>query len=638
MCGIGGILRRDGKTIPQHWLNAIDARIAYRGPDDTGHFHDRSGDIEIALIHRRLSIIDLQHGKQPMVSQRGTDHTEGLVAVVLNGCIYNHRHLRRQLESEGHSFQSDHSDTEVLIHAYRQWGPNFTEHLEGMYAFALWDRANQSLVLGRDWFGEKPLYVRMGVGDDDGVIAFASDARALAILDDGQNRHNFTPPQPWTRRFLQLGYAHEGVTVYPPVRNLRPTIIKKADELIGPLNTYRQPKESTTQAEFERLIEQAVHRRLEADVPLGCFLSGGVDSSLIAHFAKQSIPNLRTFSLRMPDERYDESLFAEMVANHLGTDHLTLDVSIDPAGDLLHLIHTLGQPFGDSSILPTYWIAKAARAHVNVALSGDGGDELFIGYERYKAARALYRHRRLLQWLPRRWLRHTHPKSLKHKLGRLGEMARQLKMLGMVSMESIFTQHQIYDLMNGLPGTPVSAPPQRDPLQALRRFDVMNYLPDDLLCKVDTASMAVTASADNAPDACDAPHTTAKPMPLEVRCPFLDRDLVQAALQAPTSQLMPAGKRKGLLRDIARKYLPADIVDRPKMGFAIPIGQWFRDDFGNMQQLLLDHLQDRELLALLSLNAQAVQHLLDEHLRGAVDHGQRLFALLTLAIWQRMNN
>lgn len=671
MCGIGGILRRDGQTIPEHWLDAIDARIAYRGPDGDGRFRDRSGDIEVALVHRRLSIIDHEGGTQPMVSEgsgivnSGTavsavDDTggtpvppygQGLVAVVFNGCIYNHRELREQLQAEGHVFTTDHSDTESLIHAYRQWGPNFTEHLEGMYAFALWDRENQSLVLARDWFGEKPLYVRIGVGEDAGVIAFASDARALKDLghqgieasrhqEEGElPGHSMPrsldasipcPPPAWTRRYLQLGYAHEGVTVYDGVRNLRPSIVNEVDVLIGPINTYKARKETTTQVEFELLIEQAVQRRLEADVPLGCFLSGGVDSSLIAYFANDRMPGLRTFTVRMPDERYDESPYAEMVADHLGTDHTTLEVAIDPAADLTHLIHTLGQPFGDSSILPTYWVAKAARQHVKVALSGDGGDELFIGYERYAAARTLYRHRRLLQWFPRRWLRGIHPKSLKHKMGRLGDMARQLKTLGMTSMEALFTQHQIYDLMIGLPGSPVHESPQRDPLQALRRFDLMHYLPDDLLCKVDTASMCVT-DAQRGTGLLSGAHTS----PLEVRCPFLDRDLVRAALAAPTSQLMAGTKRKGMLREIARKYLPAEIVDRPKMGFAIPVGEWFRNDFGNMQGLLMQHLQDRERINSLSLNCDAVQCLIDQHLTGETDHGQRLFALLTLMMWAR---
>jgi asparagine synthase (glutamine-hydrolysing) len=317
----------------------------------------------------------------------------------------------------------------------------------------------------------------------------------------------------------------------------------------------------------------------------------------------------------MPDSRYDESRHAEAAARHLETDHATLAVSIDPANDLVRLIDVLGQPFGDSSILPTYWVSRAARAHVKVAISGDGGDELFLGYDRYMAARALMRHRRILRWLPRNLGARAHPRSRRHKLGRLGGMARDLPAIGIAAMESIFTQEQIADLLGRPPKDPVEQLPGWDAMQALRRFDLCNYLPDDLLCKVDTASMAVA---------------------LEVRAPLLDRDVVAAALAAPTWHLAPNGRRKGLLRTLARTYLPAEIVDRPKMGFAIPIGEWFRDDFGGMRGLLIERVRDADCpFGPFNLNRDAVNRLIDEHLSGRADHGQRLFALLTLAIWAR---
>lgn len=642
MCGIGGIMRRDGGAIPEAWLDAIDARVAHRGPDGLGRFRDRvetdtEGErrtVEIALVHRRLSILDHAGGGQPMVSEAGRDAAEGLIAVVFNGCIYNHRELREELAAEGHRFQSDHSDTEVLIHGYRQWGRKVTDHLEGMYAFALWDRTTASLVLARDWFGEKPLYVRMGIGESANVIAFSSDALCLSQLAVGRasglaasrlTSESSVDALPWAKTYLQLSYNWRGTTIFAlreqSVHALPPTIRSTVETLIP-----RRPREVHSQRDFEAMIERAVERRLEADVPLGCFLSGGVDSSLIAHFATQHRPDLRTFCVKMPDPRYDESAHAEAVAAHLGAKHTTLEPAMNPAADLVHLIDVLGQPFGDSSILPTYWVSKAARGHVKVALSGDGGDELFIGYDRYIAARHLYRHRRLLQWIPKQWPgflapRTDHPKSRRHRLHRLGGMARDLRTLGIASMESIFTQHEIFDLMTergrqrwrDLPAA--TEPAGRDPMQSLRRFDIANYLPDDLLVKVDTASMAVA---------------------LEVRAPFLDRELVQAALAAPTWQLVPSGRRKGLLREVARKYLPDEIVDRPKMGFAIPIGEWFRSDFGGMRALLLDHLDADRPFGPIELNTDAVKRLVDAHLSGERDHSQRLFVLLTLAIWSRL--
>ncbi len=616
MCGIGGIMRRDGQAIPDEWLDGIDARIEHRGPDGRGRFRDSvtfegpggPETIEIALLHRRLSIIDHEGGEQPMISRRGRDRDEGLVAVVFNGCIYNHRELRAELEAEGHTFATDHSDTEVLIHGYRQWRDQLAEHLEGMYAFALWDRTQRTLMLARDWFGEKPLYLRWGIGDDPRGVAFASDARALADLDPV---HPPATRLSWVSNYLQLGYNHGGRTVYDraEVQQVPPSIADKLDELMP-----RGTKETPSVVEFERLLDRAVERRLEADVPLGCFLSGGVDSSLIAHFAMHHKPDLQTFCVKMPDPRYDESAEAEQVAAHLGTDHTTLEPAVDPARDLIRLVELFGQPFGDSSILPTYWVSEAARRHVKVAISGDGGDELFLGYERYMAARALNRHRRVLRWIPKMWQRGSHPKSLRHKLGRLGDMARDVPALGIAAMESIFTQTQIMELLGRLPADPAEQVPGFDPMQALRRFDLANYLPDDLLCKVDTASMSVA---------------------LEVRAPFLDRDLVRAALSSPTWHLAPRGKRKELLKQVALRHLPADLVDRPKMGFAIPIGEWFRDDEGGMKSLLLRQLQGDDPFGPIPLKRPVVDRFIEEHMNETFDHSQRLFALLTLSLWAR---
>ncbi len=615
MCGIGAILRVGGEPIPEAWLDAIDKRIAYRGPDGCGRFRDRVKDrtdgvnrtIEVALVHRRLSIIDHQGGGQPMVSARGRTGDEGLVAIVFNGCIYNHRELRRELEAAGHRFESDHSDVEVLLHGHRQWGDKLQDRLEGMYAYALWDRNAGALSLGRDWFGEKPLYHRFDESGGSRLLVAASDAPAVAALAGGSAAREEL--RDWVRNFLRFGCAWRGRAIAGPgvrVDNVEPS---------APDVEARDAELS--EDEIERLLDQAVARRLEADVPLGCFLSGGTDSSLIACFARRHLPDLRTFCVRMNDPRYDESVHAAAVAAHLGTDHATLDAEASPAEDLIRLIGLLGQPFGDSSILPTYWVSRAARRHVKVALAGDGGDELFLGYERYQAARLLARYG-ALRWIPPHLLRRTHARSLPHKLGRLGEMARDFPSLGVLATESIFTEGQIAALLDEPSPPPPSAEdlpdPAGDPLAALRDADLKGCLPDDLLCKVDTASMAVA---------------------LEVRAPFLDRDLARAVLAVPPDRLIPGGKRKELLRRIARRHLPDSAVDRPKMGFAVPIGQWFRTDFGGLRALLLDNLHAVDPFGSVHLQRQEVRRLLDEHMSGRRDHGQRLFALLTLSLWAR---
>lgn len=653
MCGIGGILRTDGEPIPDEWLDAIDARIAYRGPDGQGRFRDRveidtpdgKRIVEVAFVHRRLSIIDHEDGAQPMVSKRGRNENEGLVAVVFNGCIYNHRELRKELEEKGHHFVTDHSDTEVLIHGWREWRGKLIDHLEGMYAFAVWDREAASLYLSRDPFGEKPLYVRetQTLRKDDSyeapVVAFASEASSLWVMPAPNPVCGDSCRMQWLLPHLMFGYE----SLFFP----GPDLIE-IDPVSPGYGWRRRAAQPTSEIEtnyvdlrdrpasddsLEELLDKAVASRLEADVPLGCFLSGGVDSSLIAHFAMQHKPDLLTFSVYMPDKRYDESEHAEVVAKHLGSNHTTLEVSPNPSEDLVHLIDILGQPFGDSSILPTYWVSKAAGVHVKVALSGDGGDELFIGYERYLAAGLLARHHKLLSRIPSAILRKAHPKSKISKFARLGDMARDYPVLGLAAMEAIFTIEQLEELnpqlvaarwkcsgderhtmVEALGRSPKISREDEKPIECLRDFDLEFYLPGDLLRKVDTASMACA---------------------LEVRCPFLDRDLANAVLAMPIEKLIPGGKRKGLLRQIARKYLPAEIVDRPKMGFAIPIGEWFRSDYGGMKVLLLDHLQSADPFGPIDLNRKAVQRFIDEHMTGKRDHSQRLFTLLTLSIWAK---
>ena len=703
MCGIAGILRTDGKPIPEHWVDALDAGIAWRGPDGSGRFRDRvefvdekSGEehaVEVALVHRRLAIIDIEDGHQPMVSEKGRDETEGLVAVVFNGCIYNHRDLREELENRGHVFVTDHSDTEVLIHGWREWGAELTAHLEGMYAFGLWDRAKRTLAVSRDWCGRKPLYTRQPWRDDEGVIdsdpifSFASSPYSLLkqptpahIRNQTWRKHAQDLTRKWTmEEYLESGYldfivpGSELVDIEELLLNTTITVspgnglsTESHDDESSPLRAakLRQVTHGATNADCQvpngqvsrtaaeqarsrnvlesttadspstisHLLDQAVQRRLIADVPLGCFLSGGVDSSLIACFAKQHKPELKTFTVKMPDGRYDESQHAEQVARHLGTDHHTLDVPMNPADDLIHLIKLMGQPFGDSSILPTYWVSKAARQHVKVALSGDGADELFIGYDRYVAAPHLARHWWWLRCLPTGLFRNASAKSKRHKLHRLKQMAGDYREVGVAALEQIFTQQQIEHLLGASDSDRrESSVPPRDrtddfvnhsavrnthlfPLQELRMMDMQNYLPNDLLRKVDTASMAVG---------------------LEVRCPFLDRDLASAALQLPIEDLLPNSQRKGVLRNIAREHLPAAVIDRPKMGFSIPIGEWFRNDFGSMKTLLLDSLISTEPFGEFELDMRFVQQLVDEHMTNREDHSHRLFTLLTLSLWAR---
>lgn len=724
MCGIAGILRvwpgpigntpPHFESIPEAWLDILDDAVKHRGPDGRGRFRDRAvrpggAIIDVALVHRRLSIIDHAGGFQPMVigtpasrcpggspspdngggatgsgatassslgaiatphavspgqgacgdastaaaaaafpllSREGSPYEPcrahacprcataggGLAcrAVVFNGCIYNHRELRRELQSLGHELFTDHSDTEVLLHAWREWGDLFASRLDGMFAFAAWDAARGDLLLARDRFGEKPLHFSH-MGD---CVSFASTVAALERLHRFGRAEPFSfPPTAGLDAWVRFGFD-----ATPPGGWLRSVVPGAAIVAPGPPHDWRvhawsskvptwplpeRTEDLSTEA-VDQLLARAVASRLEADVPIGCFLSGGVDSSLIAVHARRAAGAVRTFTVRMPSPEYDESGFAEQAARVIGSEHHTLDCDARPAEDLLALIPQLGLPFGDSSLLPSHWVSRAAASSVKVALSGDGGDEMFAGYERYRAVGALVWAR---SWpiVPTFLLRRSDPKSRSSKLARLLDADLRI---GYPDLLSIFPTR---DLRRLLTRREISLRADHAILRAewAIAWDVLRYLPEDLMLKSDTASMATA---------------------LEVRAPFLARDLSLAALATRLDVLMPGGQRKGLLRAVARRHLPAEIVDRPKMGFAVPVGEWFRSDFGGMRALLRDHLECPEPFGPDSLgineliNMRSVRRMLQEHDDAGAkslwpwkgrDHSQRLYMLLVLSVWAR---
>ena len=690
MCGIGGILRvhPPGSTpppaaaIPEAWLDIIDDAIKHRGPDGKGRFRDRvvrpdGSTVDVALVHRRLSIIDHRDGWQPMVQggaallrredepyretathvcprcsmlasraptvrERvsgssseianqthsltvGARQSADLLAVVFNGCIYNHRELRRELQTAGHTFATDHSDTEVLLHGWREWAENLSEHLIGMYAWAAWDRARVAVALSRDQFGEKPL---VSATMDRGVIAFGSGFLPVLAIEHslcGKHAVNRRVLNNWIRKgFGDTAPTHGWqeprgtIRVLDPFGEARRSVSRTpADEDPSP------PEASDLEAQIENLLRSAVSQRLEADVPIGCFLSGGIDSSLIALMARQAHSPLQTFCVRMPDPRIDESAIAARVAEQIGTLHTTLDCTTKPAEDLPWLIQQMGVPFGDSSLLPTYWVSRAAREHVTVAIAGDGGDELFAGYNRHRAMAVSKAVLYLTQFVPSFLLSEADARSRSSMLARL---ARAARLNDVYELLAIFQWHQLRVLLPGvsrgdLEGGAFRWHPEDDcptGLDEMLCVDRWDYLPNDLLRKTDIASMAVG---------------------LEVRCPMLDPSLARFVFSLPARTLLPRGQRKGLLRAVARKYFPPEIVDRPKQGFAIPIGDWFRSDYGGMKQLLLDHLNSAEPWGSpslgIDLNMKFVRQMLDEHMNLKRDHSQRLYMLLVLSIWAK---
>jgi len=671
MCGIAGIIKihdpKDGtpppplEAIPESWLDILDDSIKHRGPDGQGRFRDRTvrsdgSTVDVALVHRRLSIIDHAGGHQPMVHdgdrlrpdltyQPGEtpiiasqiEPNKPLVAVIFNGCIYNHRELRTELETAGHVFETDHSDTEVLLHGWRQWQGELQDKLDAMHSLLIWDSHTGQAMNGRDLAGEKPLYSTNLDGDEK---VFSSNMSGLIRSsthidpDDPLFDPQFKEGDSWIRN----GYDHIPITSWmyqstPNEWELFPRdprgkfVIERHSHQVASRHRklHSKPRSASVDVEsFHSLIGQCISTRIEADVPLGVFLSGGIDSALIAAIAHQHRPDIKTFTVRMPDKRYDESEAAQQTADEIGTDHTTLDCDPNPANDLIMLIEQLGLPFGDSSLLPTYWVSKAARQHIKVALSGDGGDELFGGYRRHSIAPMLNRWHHLLKFIPTTLLNQRQPGSRSTYLARLSTAARYG---GYSELLAIFPTPDLRKLMSIVDDDPPGFDRfyrVDDPL----REDFTNYLPDDLLRKTDTASMAVG---------------------LEVRAPFLARDLVEAAMRTPLNVLMPNGERKGLLKQVARKYLPDHIVDRPKQGFAIPIGEWFRTDYGHMRQLLHDHLHSTDPFpgledAGVNINMKFVNQMLKEHDAAGEksinpwhgrDHSQRLYMLLVLSIWSK---
>ena len=664
MCGIAGILRvyppgsvapAPEVSIPQSWIDTLDDNIKHRGPDGHGLFRDRAtrsdgSTVDVALIHRRLAIIDPAHGHQPMVSQ------DGRVAVVFNGCIYNHAQLRSELEHEGYTFVTDHSDTEVLVQGWLRAESFVFQRIDGMYACAIWDREHADVFLARDKHGEKPLYgkdfrhIRYFASSFTACVALAMQLQRSGVLDaqlpiclgsmtflrNGAARV-WNPvadeKQPGAFEYRPRERTHdEAELIFKHAREYsEPETVKMMIDwyvnarrdnghVSGVPDDYLSHGTPLDELRLELLLRKSVIEQLTTDVPLGCFLSGGVDSSLIASIAQSHLrqlgQRLKTFTMRMTGT-YDESPFAGEVAKLLDTEHHELTCSTDVAGDLVLLIEQLGLPFGDSSLLPTYWLCKASRAHVKVALAGDGGDELFAGYERHKAAKLLEKYGDMLRDFPPIGFPPGNPRS---RLGKFARLVNAAHGRGYADLLAIFPS----SMFNELTSHSESEDDRREARFLSSEFkpwvhDTIHYLPDDLLRKTDTASMAVA---------------------LEVRCPFLSRELSAAAWHTPASVLLPGGQRKGLLRAVARKFIPPAIIDRPKQGFAIPIGDWFRTNHGQLRDLYHDMViaaRDPFPASLLDLeiNRTYVQQLTDEHMASKRDHAQRLDLLLVFAIWCR---
>jgi len=628
MCGIAGLVRFNGLRPDERATGAVmAATLSHRGPDDQGLYHDTCA----SLGHARLSIIDLDTGHQPLSNE------DGSVWVVFNGEIYNHVALADQLQARGHTLRT-HCDTEVIVHLYEDHGEAFVEHLNGMFAIALWDARRRKIVLVRDRLGVKPLYWH----HDGHRLVFGSELKALLAAGNLDPR---TDPRAVVD-YLTFGHVPAPRTIFENLHKLEPGFlavgtasgitlrrywdipIDNADN--GPLS----PGEADRwQAEFAALFEDAVRIRLMADVPLGAFLSGGVDSSaVVAAMKRRGASPLLTHTVGFDEHDHDERGPARVVADHLATDHHEVLVRPDAAWAARFLARHFDEPFGDSSAVPTYYLSRVARERVKVALAGDGGDEMLAGYRRYRfdLAEAALRSvcpawlRRPAaglagwlypkgDWLPRplrakRTLQNlacddatAHLRSVALHAGTLPTLLLRPEVLDLTGGYDPFTRGR--DLFAGYP-----AP---DQLGRLLYLDMKTLLPDDMLTKVDRASMAVG---------------------LEVRVPLLDYRLVELAARMPARLKLDGSRGKVVLRDIVAGWLGTQVADRPKKGFDVPVHGWFR---GPLRQLAADTLADPHSRCHEWLQPAAVRRLLNEHQRGFATHGHVLWTMLAFELWAR---
>ncbi len=620
MCGIAGFIeQRAGGALDERTLtlDRMCRRIAHRGPDDQGMFV-RGG---VALGMRRLSIIDLAGGHQPL---SGCDEQ---VTLVFNGEIYNYRELQPLLEARGHFFRT-HSDTEAIVHAYEEFGPRCVDHLRGMYAFALWDERAQQLFIARDRVGKKPLYYTL---TPDGAFVFGSELKSLLEHPSVERETNPVALD----AYLSYGYVPDPLSIFKGIHKLPPghhlrfaggkvTIEQYWDFRYEPVEVKR---EEDYLEELRALLDEAVRLRLVSDVPLGAFLSGGVDSSAVVGLMSRHMSQpVKTFSIGFNEDTYNELKYARIAARHFGTDHHEFVVTPDICDIVDELVWHFDEPFADSSAIPTYMVSKLAREHVTVVLSGDGGDELFAGYTRY----VVDRKRSHLSRLPRvvrEGLMQPLSESLPHgawgrnylrnvSLAPLDRYIDSISLFTELNKRSLYTN----DFRGRLKDVDGSGAMFRryaasvetgDAIDPLLYLDSKTYLPGDILTKVDRMSMAVS---------------------LEARVPLLDHKLIEFVTRIPASLKMKGLETKHIFKRAMSGIVPEEILHRPKQGFGVPVQEWINSQLKERihETLTEQRTRERGLFDSLYVNV-----LLEEHERGRRDHSSTLWALLMLELWQR---
>ncbi|MBK9214749.1 MAG: asparagine synthase (glutamine-hydrolyzing) [Chloracidobacterium sp.] len=631
MCGITGWVKLSNSSTDhtEAVLHSMCETILHRGPDSEGIWMDDT----VALGMRRLSIIDLRTGDQPVFSE------DRAVVAMQNGELYNYREVREELEKKGHRFTTQ-TDTEIIPHLYQEYGEDFVNHLNGMFAISLWDSRKKKLILARDRFGEKPLYY----GVFDNKLIYASEPKAIlanpsvkADLDLDALRH-----------YLSYDYVPAPLSIYKGIAKLPAALVLTVEN--GQIKTRQYWKLEWTNrlqkrareqgrnahleeraTELQSLLSDAVRMRLVSDVPLGILLSGGVDSSTVAAFATQyATEKVKTFSIGFEEDSFDESKFARRVARHLDTEHYEDKLSAATAGDLISEIgQWLDEPMSDGSLIPTFLLARFVRQHVTVALGGDGGDELFAGYPMYRAHQLMRKYRAIPRFLRSGLIEpvvnrlpvSTKNMSFDYKAKRfvrganLEAVERHHTWFGSFAAsdhERLLTRdvldHSNGDIYADARAT-LSHSNAADEIEQMQQLDISYYLAEDILTKVDRAAMAVS---------------------LETRAPFLDPRVGQFAASIPVDYKLRGGKGKFILKRAVKPLLPAEILNRPKKGFGIPIAEWLK---GRLNPLMHDLLDEKRIHEQGLFNPEYVAALIHEHETGRASHHKQLWTLLVFELW-----
>ena len=620
MCGIAGLISLDGRALPgPQTLDAMCRTIVHRGPDDQGTFHTDWA----AIGMRRLSIIDVAGGHQPVTSAGGR------IQLVFNGEIYNFRELRQTLEARGYVFQS-HSDSECIAHAYAEYGTDCFAMLRGMFAIAIVDQDRRRLVLARDRIGKKPLYL----GElSPGVLGFGSELKTLLAVPGWQPRISMDAVQD----FFSLGYIpapdtiFEGIGKLPPGHWMSiepgqdggaPNIVQTRYSHVDFLPKWTD-NEDTLQERLFAELDDAVRVRLVSDVPFGAFLSGGLDSSVVCALMTRHLSQpLKTFSIGFDEAGFDELPDARRVAQHLGTEHHEMVVRPDAANLLETLVHHFDEPFGDSSAIPTFLVSQLAARHVKMVLSGDGGDELFAGYSRYRRYATLQRIRRAtlgmapgLAKLGGALLPGARGRRLSGIGQRLGlpwpdDYLALVALANPADLRLLFGERAHADPFSSVRQRFVRSDIDSHAEQILSG-DMDTYLVDDILVKVDRTTMANS---------------------LEARAPLLDQNLIAFAARLPFDLKLRGEQGKYLFRKVAARLLPAEVLTKRKQGFAIPLATWFRND---LRPMLLDTIGSRAFKERGIFDQAGIQRLVNEHQQGLQDRGELLWMVMVLETWMR---